>query len=106
MEPETEHTRTDFTNWWLQTEFGMNKDIQNNIHWDHKKRASVWEYFDQVAHERTGEPKVMCKRCHTVLVHPNVRRGGTSPIKAHLKGNTYHSMSKRGINKLVIAQVS
>jgi hypothetical protein len=104
MDPATGQTRKDFTEWWLQTEYSTRKDIETTIHWDHKKRASVWDHFEQVAHKRTGEPKVMCKRCLTTLTHPNIRRGGTSPMNTHLKGNTCHP--KHGIGKLLAKQVS
>ncbi|KAJ5749520.1 hypothetical protein N7533_004858 [Penicillium manginii] len=102
MDPATGQTRKDFTEWWLQTEYSTRKDIETTIHWDHKKRASVWDHFEQVAHKRTGEPKVMCKRCLTTLTHPNIRRGGTSPMNTHLKGNTCHP--KHGIGKLLAKQ--
>lgn len=62
-----------------------------------KKKSDVWEHFEQIAHERTGEPKVMGKYCSTVLAHPNHKRAGTSALKTYLKGNTCRiDKEKRG----------
>jgi hypothetical protein len=75
-----ENSRIQFVKWWLKTEFGSKKETQDTIHWDGKKKSDLWESFEQVAHEKTGEPKVMCKRCQTILVHPHHRRAGSSSI--------------------------
>ena len=103
---EMECSRTQFVEWWLKTEFGSKKDTYDSIRWDGKKKSDLWESFDQVAHEKTGEPKVMCKRCHTVLVHPNHRRAGCSPMKAHLKGGACRiGPTKRGIDQIIQSSV-
>lgn len=53
------------------TEFGLKKHLQKTIIWHSDQRKSdVWKSFDQVANARTGEPKVMCKRCQGVIIHP------------------------------------
>jgi hypothetical protein len=102
-----DHTRAQFVEWWLSTGFGSKEDIRDAIHWDGKKKSDLWESFEQVAHEKTGEPKVMCKRCHALLVHPHHRRGGTSPLKAHLKGGTCLATKKKGsIGQLLQSMVS
>ena len=81
-----ETSRKSFVEWWLKTEFGKKESLQKSIQWQGKhKTSNVWDHFDQVAHEKTGEPKVMCRHCQTVLIHPSYRRAGTSPMKTHLK---------------------
>lgn len=72
-----------------------------------EKTSVLWEHFEQVAHEKTGEPKVMCKRCFTTLTHPGHKRTGTSALKAHLKGGTCRLETKRrGIDQLIRDSVS
>jgi hypothetical protein len=77
------------------------------MHWDGKKKSDIWESFEQVAHEKTGEPKVMCKRCYAILVHPHPRRGGTSPLRRHINGGTCFATKKNGgIGQLLQNMVS
>lgn len=83
-----EQSRNQFVQWWLTTGFGLDPQYRDGIHWEKKKKSDVWEHFEQIAHERTGEPKLMCKYCSTVLAHPSHKRAGTSALKTHLKGNT------------------
>ncbi|KAJ5340261.1 hypothetical protein N7541_009385 [Penicillium brevicompactum] len=80
-----EKSRIQFLKWWLMTEFGSKKELQKSIRWDTiQKKSDVWSSFDQVANARTGEPKVMCTRCQSVVVHPRFNRSGPSPMKNHL----------------------
>lgn len=103
---EMEDSRQSFVKWWLDTSFGSKKEMADKIHWDGKKKSELWESFEQVAHEKTGEPKVMCKRCCTVLTHPNLRRGGTSPLNTHLKGGACRiDPTKRGIDQIIQSSV-
>ncbi|KAJ6061250.1 hypothetical protein N7444_001946, partial [Penicillium canescens] len=46
---------------------------------------NIWDNFNQVAHEKTGKPKVMCTTCLCTLVHPRYRRPESSPMNAHMK---------------------
>jgi hypothetical protein len=104
---EMENSRIQFVKWWLKTEFGSKKETQDTIHSDGKKKSDLWESFEQVAHEKTGEPKVMCKRCQTILVHPHHRRAGSSPMKTHLKSGACLSKPKKGgIAQLIRNSVS
>jgi hypothetical protein len=81
-----QEARREFTEWWITTEYGRDKEIQKAVQWDsERKKAVSWPSFHQVAHAKTGEPKVMCKACHAVVIHPGYRRAGTSPMKTHLK---------------------
>ena len=94
--PKMQENRQVFVEWWLKTEFGLKEGLRDGMHWDGKKKSDLWESFEQVAHEKTGEPKVMCKRCCAVLVHPHHRRGGTSPLRTHIKGGTCFAAKKKG----------
>jgi hypothetical protein len=85
---EMEQSRHQFVQWWLTTGFGLDPQYRDGIKWGKKKISDVWKQFEQVANERTGEPKVMCKHCFTVLTHPNTKRTGTSTLITHLKGGT------------------
>jgi hypothetical protein len=102
-------SKDDFVRWWLQTDFGSKKELQDTIYWDGKKSSSYWDQFDQVADEKTGQPKVMCKHCFNILVHPGHCRAGLSPMKAHLKGAACQRMvprQQRGIDQLIQGSVS
>jgi hypothetical protein len=109
-DPDMESSRKQFIEWWLKTEFGEKKDLQKSIQWESKQKTSdVWDCFDQVAHEKTGEPKVMCRRCQAILVHPSHRRAGTSPMKIHMKSITCAKppvLKKQGIDQLLRDMVS
>lgn len=101
---EMANSRTEFVEWWLNTEFGSKK---NTVRWNGKKKTDIWEQFEQVAHEKTGEPKAMCKKCQAVLVHPHHRRAGTSPMHIHLKGDGCHGgPKKQSIDQLLRSSVS
>lgn len=92
-----EQSRNQFVQWWLTTGFGLDPQYRDGIPLGKKKKSDVWEHFEQIAHERTGEPKVMGKYCSTVLAHPNHKRAGTSALKTYLKGNTCRiDKEKRG----------
>jgi BED zinc finger. len=104
-----EDSRKQFVDWWLTTEFGSRKELQTTIRWDGKKKSDVWERFDQVAHEKTGEPKVMCIQCHATIVHPNHHRAGSSPMKGHLTTSACRGTprpTKRRIDQLLRDLVS
>lgn len=85
---DMDESRKSFVRWWLGTEFGSKPDIQDSIRWDGKKTSNVWNSFHQVAHEKTGKPKVMCTTCLCTLVHPRYQRAGSSPMNAHIKAGS------------------
>ncbi|KAJ5249580.1 hypothetical protein N7524_011896 [Penicillium chrysogenum] len=93
----TDMANDDFVNWWLQTDFGKKK----GIHWETSRHQSdVWQYFEQVASSGDGAPKIMCKRCHKVLEHPQISRNGTSTMRTHIKGITcQQTMGNNGAPK-------
>jgi hypothetical protein len=82
---DMEESRKNFVSWWLTTEFGSKPDIRESIRWETKTHSKVWDSFQQVANEKTGKPKVMCKSCLCTLGHPRFRRAGSSPMNAHVK---------------------
>lgn len=72
-----------------------------------RKDQRVWDEFDQVAHENTGEPKITCKRCHTTVTYPQLRHRGTSPMNTYLKSTTCKlGLQRRGIDQLLLQSVS
>lgn len=109
-DPMMESSRNKFVEWWLKTEFGLQKDLQKSIIWNSEsKKSDVWKSFDQVAHSKTGEPKVMCKRCQAVVVHPGYYQAGPSPMGKHLASTQCskpHRPPKQGIDKLLRDMVS
>lgn len=106
-EPEMEDSRRQFVEWWLTTGYGKNPERYGALHWDGKRTSDIWENFEQVAHEETGQPKVMCKRCSTTLTHPGYKRAGTSTLQHHLKGGACRAdKMKKGIDQLIRDLVS
>lgn len=89
---DMEDSRKKFVSWWLTTEYGSQPDVKNTIRWESKNRSDIWDSFSQVANEKNGKPKVMCKSCLCTIGHPRYRRSGSSPMTAHLKTG---SCSKR-----------
>jgi len=54
--------------------------------WANAHRTSKsWEAFHQAAEKRTGDPGLICKKCHFVLAHPTYSRNGPSGMTKHLK---------------------
>ncbi|KAJ5267276.1 hypothetical protein N7478_010084 [Penicillium angulare] len=98
-----EETRKKFVDWWLTTEFGSQPQTRKEIHWEGKATSDVWDSFQQVAHEKSGKPRVMCKSCLCTIGHPRFRRAGSSPMNAHLKTSTCprKPTPKKGIDQLV-----
>lgn len=105
---EIDTSRKDFVKWWLNTDFGSRPSVKASVTWEGKKKSEVWDHFHQVAHERTGEPKVMCKNCFCTLVHPQYQRAGSSPMKGHLKTTSCRSkpVSGKRIDQLIQQMVS
>lgn len=107
---EMQASRNEFVQWWLKTDYGQQSSLRKSIKWDSElKKSDVWPSFDQVAHERTGEPKVMCTRCQNVIIHPGHRRAGCTPMRAHLNSSVCiqpRPLRKKGIDQLVRNLVS
>lgn len=105
---EMDTSRKDFVKWWLNTDFCSRPSVKASVTWEGKKKSEVWDHFHQVAHEKTGEPKVMCKNCFCTLVHPQYQRAGSSPMKGHLKTTLCRSKPVSGnrIDQLIQQMVS
>ncbi|KAJ6090678.1 hypothetical protein N7499_003392 [Penicillium canescens] len=83
----TEMNKDEFVEWWLTT--SIRSDLYEKSHqfFDVKKRHSDgWRSFHQVAHTRTGDPRILCKECGQLLDHPSRKGNGTTPMTRHLKG--------------------
>lgn len=83
-----EMSKIEFLNWWFETQAGANESTQKQLQWDGRKQnTDLWSQFEQVAHYKTGEPRVMCKNCGKVLGHPSFgkpgTRNGTSTLRRH-----------------------
>lgn len=91
----TKECHKDFTDWWLQTEWVLQKvaddendDMLKLLGWNSTTRtSSYWQSFDQAALATTGEPAIICCRCQSSLSHPAVKNTGTSSLKNHLRTN-------------------
>jgi hypothetical protein len=60
--------------------YGSQSDIKNTIRWESKSKSDIWDSFYQVANDKNGKPKVMCKACLCTIGHPRFRRAGSSPM--------------------------
>ncbi|KAJ5300236.1 hypothetical protein N7508_007519 [Penicillium antarcticum] len=81
-------SKEQFIAWWLQTQYATVEGNGKRINWKSKHSSEVWDNFDQVAHQLTGEAKVMCRRCGKVLPHPQEKGDGTNSMKRHLGSNS------------------
>ncbi|EKV05714.1 hypothetical protein PDIG_82560 [Penicillium digitatum PHI26] len=96
-----EDVRNKFVSWWLTTEYGSQSDIKNTIRWESKSKSDIWDSFYQVANDKNGKPKVMCKACLCTIGHPRFRRAGSSPMTAHLKTGACSKKSGLRIDQLI-----
>lgn len=78
-----DESKRDFERWWLQTVYAKKPESQK-IRWDGKKgRSDMWNTFSQVAHFQTGEPKIKCHKCGSMLAHPSYRSQGSNTQQKH-----------------------
>jgi hypothetical protein len=75
-----------FYSWWDKT--NARQQIANkSFHhpqWNNRHRTSTaWNQFHQAAESPTGTPKIICKICDTVLVHPSYTSHGTQGMNKH-----------------------
>ena len=80
-----------FIPWWTETEWVVERagttdiDWVKRLAWDSQHRTSIqWENFDQAAHRLSGEPALICRKCYTVLTHPNIKNIGTKALQNHI----------------------
>jgi ribosomal protein S27E len=100
----TEEMNDEFCIWWLKTEFGS--QMKRNI-FEKQRQAECWKHFHQVATIHDGAPKVMCKVCSQILVHPAVGHRGTTTLNKHFSQGVNCRKAKPGqdIRKLIQAGV-
>ena len=68
-----------------------------------KRRAAGWEYFIEGAVRVSGEPKVICNRCDTILTHPTIH--GTTGITEHTSSKNCISVSnQRGFTQITVSE--
>ncbi|RHZ50298.1 uncharacterized protein CDV56_100590 [Aspergillus thermomutatus] len=79
-------SKEEYISWWIQTQYASIEDQRKKIRWDGKRSSDAWKNFNQVAHHISGQPKVMCRRCGTVLPHPHEHSNGTNSMKRHYTG--------------------
>jgi hypothetical protein len=78
-----------FIEWWLQTLCANDPRREGKKKFDFENSAlssEAWENFKQVAHQTTGEPKVICSRCSKILEHPIWTGNGTNSMRRHWSG--------------------
>ena len=66
---DMEDLRNKFVSWWLTTKYRSQSDIKNTIRWESKSKSDIWDSFYQVANDKNGKPKVMCKACLCTIGH-------------------------------------
>lgn len=100
----TEEMNDEFCGWWLMTEYGS--QMKRNI-FEKRRQADCWKHFHQVATIQDGSPKVMCKVCSQVLIHPAVGNRGTSSLNKHVREGVScrRSRPSQDIRKLLQAGV-
>jgi hypothetical protein len=87
-----EELKKQFLVWWSKTQWA--KEGKGHPNWDSELRSSsFWKEFHQCANIVTGEPKLCCKTCEGLLIHPSIHNSGsTRPTKhlARIKSGTAH----------------
>jgi ribosomal protein S27E len=96
----TEEMNDEFCRWWLMTEYGS--QMKRNV-FEKRRQADCWNHFHQVASIQDGSPKVMCKVCGQVIIHPAVGNRGTSSLNKHVRQgvNCRRSKPSQDIRKLL-----
>lgn len=81
----TPEISSEFIEWWQTTQwFETQKDKgkkRKTISWGSQRKAQGWEHFVEGASRVTGDPKIICIRCDTILTHPAIH--GTSGMTEH-----------------------
>lgn len=79
---------------------GRRKRVPN---WGATRNASGWEHFFEGADRASGEPKIICTRCDTILAHPV--KNGTTGMTEHPQSKGCEVISKaRGFGQLTIPE--
>ncbi|KAJ5557827.1 hypothetical protein N7513_003413 [Penicillium frequentans] len=97
-------SKEQFISWWFQTQYATMENNDKKINWQSKRSAEVWDKFHQVAHQVTGDPQVMCRRCAKILPHPQKKGDGTNSMKRHLESNACRRVASNPRQQLGIQQ--
>lgn len=97
----------DFLAWHKTTKwFTDNEEIpadsanRRQIFWGKERNAIGWSNFEEGAQSRDGVPKLICKRCGTIVKHPN-DGASTTGMDSHMKSKKCQKESSvRGLPKL------
>jgi hypothetical protein len=83
-------TAAQFQDWWNDTRYGIQNATkkERKLRWDKPKVSKHWLSFKQAALIRNGEPNIICRLCHKVLIHPSLSNTGTTNMKNHLKSTS------------------
>jgi hypothetical protein len=79
-----------FLSWWKNTTWYCSTstseyDPEKHINFTSVSRISKsWAAFHQGAKIGSGEPVLVCKNCKASLVHPGIKKTGTSSLKTHV----------------------
>ena len=105
-----------FSSWWNQLPAvkKCQKSGSGKSHscWANAHRTSTfWQEFHQAAEKRTGDPDIICKKCHIVLAHSTYSRNGCSGMKKHLEShdctlNAIANHANQNISLLLISWFS
>jgi hypothetical protein len=100
-----ESKRSTFLEWWGKCSWTVaNADKKNkHLYWGGEKKAAVWTHFHEGAIIQDGTPRIICKRCRSVLGHPSLGHG-TNTAKTHLESKQCSGTAKAvGLPQLTIA---
>jgi hypothetical protein len=106
-----ENKKDIFNNWWDNTSAKQLIAADKKFHhpqWSNRLRTSTaWKQFHQAAQNPSGTPKIICKICDTVLLHPTYTSHGTQGMNRHATSTQCKQARKRNpSNDIVSAMVS
>jgi hypothetical protein len=88
---------------WFLTQQALEQKKKKTIRWGSTRRANGWECFMEGAARTSGVPKIICKRCDTVLTHPTIY--GTTGMTEHVKSKNCKIVSNgRGHIQLTLKE--
>jgi hypothetical protein len=101
-----------FNSWWDNTSakqlIASSDKKFHHPQWNNRLRTSAtWKQFHQVAEHPSGTPKIICKICDTVLLHPTYTSHGTQGMNRHATSIQCKKVQKGNPNSdIVSAMVS
>jgi hypothetical protein len=92
----------DFCAWWNTTTYALSHPKKGRPDWgSDKRKADMWDAFQECAHIVAGEPAMACKACHRVLGHPSVLDKGNTSLDHHFT-TTCAKQPDRGQDKQLL----